>query len=79
MVIVYLHPDLHMSTEHNLSAIAAEVISEKFFSWVSDAEKSPPYHQGWDSFGLRSDRIIMSEGWKQIRARGISEGLSPLQ
>lgn len=44
-------------------------------AWNADAERNTPYLRTWDSWGKRIDELITSEGWRNLQALGIAEGI----
>ena len=60
----------------DLERFGEQVLSKQVMDWISDAERSIPFLKGsgYDSFGRRTDELVMAEGWKQLQAMGIREG-----
>ncbi|TKA78626.1 hypothetical protein B0A55_02680 [Friedmanniomyces simplex] len=58
-----------------LSTFSRLVLAPKITTWINDAEKNPPYVKHWDSWGKRRDVLITSEGWRNLQALGIQEGI----
>ncbi|KAL3462144.1 acyl-CoA dehydrogenase/oxidase [Aspergillus heterothallicus] len=59
-----------------LSQFAAEATSEQINSWIGDAETHQPHVKGRNVWGARydRDRLITSDGWKQLGKWGLSNG-----
>ncbi|KAK6367491.1 hypothetical protein LTR64_007467 [Lithohypha guttulata] len=59
----------------DMSNFGAKVLSPQVLSWVSDAERNLPYVKQFDSWGRRRDELFTSEGWRNLQALGIAEGM----
>jgi alkylation response protein AidB-like acyl-CoA dehydrogenase len=59
----------------DLSQFGEKVLSPKVLTWVSDAERNTPYVKQFDCWGRRRDDLVTSEGWRQLQALGIAEGM----
>ena len=59
----------------DLSAFGTTVLERKVLDWTADAEAHPPRLEPWDIWGKRQDRLVTSEGWRNLQALGISEGI----
>jgi alkylation response protein AidB-like acyl-CoA dehydrogenase len=59
----------------DLSTFGSQVISSRVLSWVADAERNVPYVKQFDSWGQRRDELITTEGWRNLQAFGIAEGM----
>lgn len=60
-------PDLHRFGDR--------VLTPQVLAWVLDAERNAPYVKHFDSWGRRRDELITSEGWRNLQALGIAEGM----
>ncbi|KAK5722535.1 hypothetical protein LTR15_005766 [Elasticomyces elasticus] len=58
-----------------LSTFSKLVLAPKVTTWINDAEHNSPYVKHWDSWGKRRDVLITSEGWRNLQALGIQEGV----
>ncbi|TKA75778.1 hypothetical protein B0A55_04328 [Friedmanniomyces simplex] len=58
-----------------LSTFSRLVLAPKITRWIDYAEKNPPYVKHWDSWGKRRDVLVTSEGWRNLQALGIQEGI----
>lgn len=63
------------SVSPDLSQFGDKVLSPQVFAWVLDAERNAPYVKQFDSWGRRRDELITSEGWRNLQALGIAEGM----
>jgi alkylation response protein AidB-like acyl-CoA dehydrogenase len=72
---LFLPPPLASSLTPTLSAFASLVLTKQVLHWVADAEHNPPYLRTWDTWGVRRDELITSEGWRQLQDLGIKEGM----
>lgn len=64
--------------EPEVAALGEEVLSQRIFDYVTDAEKNLPYLRGSgrDSFAKRtSDSLIVAEGWRELQNFGIEKGI----
>lgn len=59
----------------DLSSFGSRVLGPEVLSLVKDAEYNPPRLETWDTFGQRKDELITSNGWQQLQAIGIREGI----
>lgn len=76
----YLPPEVLRSVEPHLTKIGAESISSQVREWSSDAERNQPYVKSYNVWGARYqyDRLITSEGWKQLSKWGAKNGFVAL-
>jgi hypothetical protein len=51
------------------------VLSRQVLGFVADAERHPPFLKTWDTFGVRRDELVTSEGWRALQRIGIEEGM----
>jgi len=63
------------SIKPDMSSFGDKVISPQVLNWVLDAERNTPYVKTFDSWGRRRDELITTEGWRELQALGISEGM----
>lgn len=66
------------SVTPDLSRFGDKVLSPQVLNWVLDAERNAPYVKSFDSWGRRRDELITSEGWRNLQALGIEEGMVAL-
>lgn len=59
-----------------LAEFGDEVISEDIKEWNANAEKQQPYVKTHNVWGARYDvdKLITSDGWKNLRKWGASRG-----
>ncbi|KAI9653405.1 MAG: hypothetical protein M1821_007070 [Bathelium mastoideum] len=72
---LYIPDKLIPSLTSDLSAFGDRVLEPQVFSWIADAERNTPYLRTWDVFGRRRDELVTSEGWRNLQALGIREGI----
>lgn len=60
-----------------VAQLGEDVLSDKVFAWVADAEKNTPYlaGHGRDIFGRPTSRLVLGEGWRSLQAFGIEKGI----
>lgn len=73
---VFLPEDVVSATEAEVAALGQEVISDRVFSWITDAERNTPYLKGSgrDAFGKWTGELVTGEGWRQLQSFGIAKG-----
>ncbi|KAG0646083.1 Acyl-dehydrogenase family member 11 [Hyphodiscus hymeniophilus] len=74
---LFLPDEIAEDTSKDLSRFGSDVISQKVFNLVSDAERNVPYVRGSgrDAFGRRTDELVTSEGWRNLQSIGLKEGI----
>ena len=72
---LFLPDQIRESIKLDMSSFGDKVLSPQVLSWVLDAERNTPYVKTFDSWGRRRDELITTEGWRQLQALGISEGM----
>lgn len=75
-MIGYLPPQTLSTVEHNLARLGEEAVSPQVFAWNADAETNLPYVRKYNVWGQRYeyDRLVTSEGWKQLGKWGAKHG-----
>lgn len=58
-----------------LNGFGYSVISQPVLRWLADAERHPPSLEPLDTWGKRRNELITSEGWRQLQAMGLREGI----
>lgn len=76
IVAAYLPPDVLSSIKPNLNQFASEAISPQINGWIGNAETQQPYVKTRNVWGSRydRDRLMTSEGWKQLGKWGLKNG-----
>ncbi|PKX97270.1 putative acyl-CoA dehydrogenase [Aspergillus novofumigatus IBT 16806] len=76
----YLPSSTYQSIQSNLTQLGEEAISPQIREWSADAERHQPYVKGYNVWGQRYDydRLITSEGWKQLSRWGARHGVVAL-
>ncbi|PKY04954.1 putative acyl-CoA dehydrogenase [Aspergillus campestris IBT 28561] len=66
--------------EPQLKQLGAEAVSPQILEWSADAERNQPYVKGHNVWGQRYDydRLVTSEGWKQLGKWGAKHGVVAL-
>ncbi|KAI8680489.1 hypothetical protein NCS57_00330100 [Fusarium keratoplasticum] len=72
---LFLPKEVLDSVAPDLASFGAKVLSPQVLSWVLDAERNTPYVKALDSWGRRRDELITTEGWRNLQALGIAEGM----
>lgn len=74
--LVFLPDSVASATRDEVESLGQEVISDRIFRWVSDAERNVPFLKGSgrDAFGKWSGEIVTGEGWRQLQEFGIAKG-----
>lgn len=72
----YLPPSIYATLQPRLEKFGAESISDRVHEWIGNAEKQQPYVKTRNLWGERypHDRLVTSDGWKQVGAWGIKNG-----
>ena len=73
----YLPANILRKAEPNLAQLGEEAISPQLNAWNADAEVNQPYVKKYNVWGQRYgyDRLVTTEGWKQIGKWGAKHGL----
>ncbi|KAL3490507.1 hypothetical protein BJX62DRAFT_140673 [Aspergillus germanicus] len=76
----YLSPTYLPSLDSHLTTLGAEAISPQIREWSADAERNQPYVKGFNVWGEQYgvDRLVTSEGWKQLTKWGARNGVVAL-
>ncbi|KAL6715631.1 hypothetical protein ACLMJK_006592 [Lecanora helva] len=72
---LFLPKPAQASLVSDLSTFGAAVLESKVLGWTADAESHPPRLETWDIWGRRQDRLITSEGWRNLQSLGIAQGM----
>lgn len=74
--IGYLPAQKLEQAQPQLVELGEEAISDQIREWSADAERHQPYVKGFNVWGQRYDydRLITSEGWKQLGKWGARHG-----
>ena len=72
----YLPKRLLDRLEPRLEQFGQAAVSDAINQWISNAERDPPYVKPRNIWGEKYpyDRLVTSEGWKQLGRWGISSG-----
>ncbi|KAI0531961.1 very-long-chain acyl-CoA dehydrogenase [Xylaria digitata] len=74
---LFLPTDIAQTVAPEISRLGDEVLHQRVFDWVTDAEKNQPYVTGGgrNAFGQPvSSRLVLTEGWKKLRDFSIEKG-----
>lgn len=72
---LFLSSEVLNAVAPDLASFGERVLSPQVLSWVLDAERNTPYVKTLDSWGRRRDELITTEGWRNLQALGIAEGM----
>lgn len=75
---LFLPSQIRENIAPELSDFGAKVLSPQVLAWVLDAERNTPYVKQFDSWGRRRDELITTEGWRNLQALGIAEGMAAI-
>lgn len=72
----YIPKDTLRHIQPHLTQLGAEAISEQVREWSANAETQKPYVKSHNVWGERYDydRLVTSEGWKQLGRWGVRHG-----
>ena len=76
----YLPPGILQAVEPQLTKFASEAISDEVYEWISNAEREQPYVKTRNVWGAQYpfDRLVTSNGWKQLGKWGSRNGYACL-
>ena len=60
-----------------LTRLGEEVLQQRVFDWVTDAERNQPYIAGGgrNAFGQPvSSKLVVTEGWRKLQEFSIEKG-----
>ncbi|KAI0205308.1 very-long-chain acyl-CoA dehydrogenase [Astrocystis sublimbata] len=75
---LFLPADIARAVAPEISSLGDEVLQQRIFDHVSDAEKNEPYIVGGgrNAFGQAVDtKLIVTEGWRKLQSFNIEKGL----
>ncbi|KAK9358078.1 hypothetical protein V1504DRAFT_397684 [Lipomyces starkeyi] len=75
---LYLPAEVKKRADGELNGLAEAAVSEQAMNWVADTERNPPTVQHWDSWGVKKDELVTSQGWKELWRLGKVERLAAL-
>jgi hypothetical protein len=75
---VFLPRAVAQEVASELERLGTEVLSDRIFGWVTDAERNKPYVRGGgrDTFGRWTGELVVGEGWRELQAFGIQKGFA---
>ncbi|EHK22992.1 uncharacterized protein TRIVIDRAFT_222251 [Trichoderma virens Gv29-8] len=73
---LFLSAELRAQIEQEVSKLGREVLTDRIFAWITDAERNKPYLKGSgrNAFGQWQGKLIMTEGWRQLQEFGFAKG-----
>ncbi|KAH8423760.1 putative acyl-CoA dehydrogenase [Aspergillus melleus] len=76
----YLPSSTFDNVQSQLTRLGAEAVSDEIRQWSADAERHQPYVKSYNVWGQKYDydRLITSEGWKQLGKWGARHGVVAL-
>lgn len=74
--IVFLPADLRDEIEPEVARLGQEVLTDRIFAWISDAERNKPYLKGSgrSAFGKWKGELVTTEGWRRLQEFGFAKG-----
>ncbi|KAJ4865562.1 acyl-CoA dehydrogenase, middle domain-containing protein [Trichoderma breve] len=73
---LFLPAELREQIEPEVAKLGQEVLADRIFAWITDAERNKPYLKGSgrNAFGQWQGKLIMAEGWRQLQEFGFAKG-----
>lgn len=73
---MFLPAELREQIEPEVAKLGQEVLADRIFAWITDAERNKPYLKGSgrNAFGQWQGKLIMAEGWRQLQEFGFAKG-----
>ncbi|KAM0518936.1 hypothetical protein ACHAPE_003926 [Trichoderma viride] len=73
---LFLPADLRDEIEPEVARLGQEVLTDRIFAWISDAERNKPYLRGSgrSAFGKWKGELVMTEGWRKLQEFGFAKG-----
>lgn len=74
---LFLPADISRAVRPEITRLGDEVLQQRVFDWVTDAEKNQPYVTGGgrDAFGRPvSTKLVVTEGWRKLQEFSIEKG-----
>ncbi|KAL6819988.1 very-long-chain acyl-CoA dehydrogenase [Trichoderma camerunense] len=73
---LFLPAELREQIEPEVAKLGQEVLADRIFAWITDAERNKPYLKGSgrNTFGQWQGKLIMTEGWRQLQEFGFAKG-----
>lgn len=67
--------DVAINAITELRNLGAEVMSDRVMEWGEEAERNLPFIEHQDAFGNNLNRLVTSEGWKQLKRFAAEKGV----
>jgi hypothetical protein len=74
----YIPAEVKSQAKAELARLSETTISQQAMNWLADAESNPPHVQHWDSWGVKKDELVTSQGWKNLWRLGTTERYAAL-
>ncbi|KAL7894253.1 very-long-chain acyl-CoA dehydrogenase [Trichoderma sp. SZMC 28014] len=73
---LFLPADLRDEIEPEVARLGQEVLTDRIFAWISDAERNKPYLKGSgrSAFGKWKGELVTTEGWRRLQEFGFAKG-----
>ncbi|KAL6796260.1 very-long-chain acyl-CoA dehydrogenase [Trichoderma sp. SZMC 28013] len=73
---LFLPAELREQIEPEVAKLGQEVLADRIFAWITDAERNKPYLKGSgrNAFGQWQGKLVMTEGWRQLQEFGFAKG-----
>ncbi|KAI0977594.1 very-long-chain acyl-CoA dehydrogenase [Xylaria arbuscula] len=75
---LFVPADVARTVAPEISGLGDEVLQQRIFDWVTDAERNQPYITGGgrDAFGQPvSTKLVVTDGWSKLQGFSIEKGL----
>ncbi|KAM0252778.1 hypothetical protein ACHAQJ_007616 [Trichoderma viride] len=73
---LFLPTDLRAQIESEVARLGQDVLTDRIFAWISDAERNKPYLKGSgrSAFGQWKGELVVTEGWRKLQEFGFAKG-----
>jgi putative acyl-CoA dehydrogenase len=58
-----------------LRDLGSKVVAQEVFDWIAEAERNPPFIVEQDTFGHFENKLVTSEGWRNLKAFSATNGI----
>ncbi|KAG5951688.1 hypothetical protein E4U53_002501 [Claviceps sorghi] len=74
---LFLSPNAISQAGAEVLTLGEDVISDRVFAWITDAERNKPYIKGSgrDAFGRWRGELVTGEGWRSLKDFAIAKGM----
>ncbi|KAL6691288.1 very-long-chain acyl-CoA dehydrogenase [Trichoderma pleuroticola] len=73
---LFLLAELRKQIEPEVAKLGQEVLADRIFAWITDAERNKPYLKGSgrNAFGQWQGKLVMAEGRRRLQEFGFAKG-----